>query len=78
MSMCPSLLQVHRQNGQVPVLGELKSREIGRNRGREREKERRGKQGLERKKNMKKEEEEKKRMRRIDIVTKNNECYEEN
>ena len=40
MSMCPSLLHVHRQNGQVPVLGELKSREIGRNRGREREKER--------------------------------------
>ena len=33
---------------------------------------------MERKKNMKKEEEEKKRMRRIDIVTKNNECYEEN
>ena len=63
---------VNRQNVQVPVLGELKSREIGRNRGRERErkKERRRKQGLERKKKMKKEEEEKRRMRMIDIVTK--------
>lgn len=34
---------VNRQNVQVPVLGELKSREIGRNRGREREKERKEK-----------------------------------
>lgn len=34
---------VNRQNGQVPVLGDLKSREIGRNRGREREKERKEK-----------------------------------
>ena len=34
---------VNRQNVQVPVLGELKSREIGRNRGRERERERKEK-----------------------------------
>lgn len=65
---------VNRQNVQVPVLGELKSREIGRNRGREREKERKEKKtGIGKEKENEKEEEEKRRMRMIDIVKKN-EC----
>lgn len=43
VSIFISSVWVNRQNVQVPVLRELKSREIGRNRGRERERERKEK-----------------------------------